>query len=100
MVNSYMMMWQYCELKGVRQPYNHHQFHKKIGYALINPDKEWTTKGRERGRTLSPLHEKRKRATKMTKNALHPETGTLRIWLDMSHEHLPVCSPKVDYEDV
>ena len=39
MVNTYMVLRRYCELKGVPMPYTHHDLNKEIGYAILIPDK-------------------------------------------------------------
>lgn len=47
MVNAYMiMMRRFCELTGLPVWYDHHEFNKNIGYALIDPATEWKTRHR------------------------------------------------------
>jgi hypothetical protein len=36
MVNVYVSMKRYCELKGVRVPWSHHDWNKAIGYAHLD----------------------------------------------------------------
>jgi hypothetical protein len=38
MVNSYVSMKRYCELKGVPVPWSHHDWNKAIGYAHLDPE--------------------------------------------------------------
>ena len=94
MVNAYMMMRRYCELKGVRQPYNHDQFQEMIGYALISPE-EWKTKKRckQTASKSPPPPEKFNRAPKVSVGSLNPEKGALKRRLDDSLDHLPIRCP-------
>ena len=101
MVNAYMMMRRYCELKRVTMPYKHHDFNEKIGYALLNPGSEWPRRNRKqppemlsgRKRT-SPIPQstpqKKNRAPKLNGDALSPNKGRLKVRLDRSMQHLPV----------
>ncbi len=41
MVNSYVAMKQYCKLKGVVVPWNHHDWNEAIGYAHLDPAEYW-----------------------------------------------------------
>ena len=41
MVNSYVAMKRYCELKGVAVPWNHHDWNEAIGYAHLDPHEYW-----------------------------------------------------------
>ena len=101
MVNAYMMMRRYCEMKRVAMPYKHHDFNEKIGYALLNPGSEWPRRNRKqppemlsgRKRTspiLQSTPQKKKRAPKLNGNALSPNKGRLKVRLDRSMQHLPV----------
>ena len=105
-VNAYKMMTRYCELKGVKAPYNHHAFQEKIAYGLIDPAGKWPRRGH-----CTPAEHRRKRkwdaamrkeaqpvsesarAPKVSKSSLHPETGSLKKRLDPSLEHLPHAVP-------
>ncbi len=40
-MNSYVSMKQYCELKGVRVPWAHHDWNEAIGYAHLDPVEYW-----------------------------------------------------------
>jgi hypothetical protein len=41
MVNSYVSMKRYCELKGVAVLWNHHDWNEAIGYAHLDPVEYW-----------------------------------------------------------
>ncbi len=41
MVNSYVSMKRYCELKGVPVPWNHHDWNEAIRYAHLDPAEYW-----------------------------------------------------------
>jgi len=41
MVNSYMCIKRYCELKGVEVPWTHHDWNEAIGYAHLDPEEDW-----------------------------------------------------------
>ncbi len=43
-VNSYVMMKQYCNLKGVPVKWMHHDWNEAIAHAHINPDEYWPLK--------------------------------------------------------
>ena len=99
LVNAYMMLRRYCELKGVRMPYSHHDFNEKVGYALLNPDKEWPRrKSPTKSATQTPMRSTRApkqfiRAPKFNLNALSPNKGRLNRRLDNSLTHMPVPPP-------
>ena len=59
LVNSYMMMRRYCELKGVPMPWKHHDFNEAVGYALISPESDWP---RRKGPPEISSQKKRKRS--------------------------------------
>ena len=44
MVNSYMSYKRYCELMGVPVKWSHHDWNEAIGYAHLDPDKDWPRK--------------------------------------------------------
>ena len=105
MVNAYMMLRRYCELKGVGMPYSHHEFNEKIGYALLNPGTEWPKRNRKqppemlsanKRKRTSPVPTpqstptKKARAPKLDRDALSPNKGRLKVRLDKSMQHLPV----------
>ena len=106
MVNAYMMLRRYCELKGVTMPYSHHEFNEKIGYALLNPGNEWPKRNRKqppemlsanKRKRTSPVPtpqstptKKARRAPKLDRDALLPNKGRLKVRLDKSMQHLPV----------
>jgi len=105
MVNAYMMLRRYCELKGVGMPYSHHEFNEKIGYALLNPGTEWPKRnGKQppemlsanKRKRISPVSTpqltptKKARAPKLNRDALSPNKGRLKVRLDKSMQHLPV----------
>ena len=37
MQNAYMLMRRYCELKGVKMPFTHHDFIESVAFALLDP---------------------------------------------------------------
>jgi len=41
MVNSYVMIKRYCEMKGVPVPWNHHDRNEALGYAHLDPHEYW-----------------------------------------------------------
>jgi hypothetical protein len=41
LVNSYVSMKRYCELKGVPVPWIHHDWNKAIGYVHLDPIEYW-----------------------------------------------------------
>ena len=41
MVNLYVMMKRYCEMKGVPVLWNHHDWNEAIGYAHLDPHEYW-----------------------------------------------------------
>ena len=41
MVNLYVMMKRYCEMKGVAVPWTHHDWNEAIGYAHLDPHEYW-----------------------------------------------------------
>ena len=41
MVNSYVMMKRYCEMKGVVVPWTHHYCNGVIGYTHLDPHEYW-----------------------------------------------------------
>jgi len=93
LVNSYMMLRRYCQLKNVTMPYSHHDFNEAVGYALLDPVTEWQR------RKPPPVAARRtpqaaiKRAPRFTVNTLCPTTGKLKIRLSTSFMHMPVPPP-------
>ena len=92
----HMMMRRFCEIKDVKQPYNHHEFQEMIGYALISPETEWTTRNRKKKAPASktPPPEMNKRAPKVSCNSLHPTDGALKCRLDSTLDHIPRSCPR------
>jgi len=41
MVNLYICMKRYCELKGVPVLWTHHDWNEAIGYAHLDPEEDW-----------------------------------------------------------
>ena len=102
LVNAYMMYRRYCELKGVKQEYDHHEFNEKVGYALIAPDsdEDWprrksptpqTAASQKKRKASSALDEAgTPKAPRFSFNALCPTAGKLRKRLDTTLTHMPV----------
>ena len=95
------MLRRYCELKGVPMPYTHHDFNEKIGYAILDPDKEWPRRKKppeflsgnkmKRPVQLSPVsNPKKARSPKLNLNALSPNKGRSKKRLDCTFNHMPV----------
>ena len=95
MVNSYVMHVRYCEAKGLRPNYSHHDFVEKIGRAHLDPDNHWPRrKSPPEGEAevmavATPL----KPAPMMTGKALSPYRGKLKVRLNHSYTHFPVECP-------
>ena len=99
-VNSYKMMARYCELRGIKPSYSHHDFREKIGYGLIDTEGEWpkqkaktppvAAKGKKRVASLVPVSVTR--APKFTNNTLSRH-GALSRRLDETQSHMPVMPP-------
>jgi hypothetical protein len=99
MVNSYMAMKRYCELKGVKMRWTHHDWNEAIGYAHLDPVEDWPrrkspgkfTTNDERGAMATS--EVKKRNSRMDTVALSPTRGRLNFRLDhTSMVHVPVPS--------
>jgi hypothetical protein len=100
MVNSYVSMKRYCELKGVPVPWTHHDWNEAIGYAHLDPVEYWprrkgpfedddaTGSANKRAATTSDL---KKKAPRVDSMSLSPTRGHLKGRLD--HEtrlHMPL----------
>ena len=96
-VNAYVMMKRYCELKDVPVPYSHHDFHEAVALAFLDRDNQfgnhWPRKqaaGQKRKSafaTPSPAKKARKAAPRLTKQSVCPRFGALRGRLDLSLGH-------------
>ena len=98
MVNSYMCMKRYCELKGIPVPWTHHDWNEAIRYAHLDPEEDWP---KRKSAEISPASKgvtsaEKTRAKKIDSQALSPTRGRLKVRLD--HEtrtHMPtVCLVK------
>jgi hypothetical protein len=90
LVNAYVAMKQYCELKGVPVKWMHHNLNEAIAYAHIDPNEYWP-------RAKSPpkivdlnVTVAKGRSHKMDSLALSPTRGRLRGRLNGSATHMPV----------
>ena len=98
MVNSYVAMKRYCELKGVPMKWNHHEWNEAIGYAHLEPEVEWLhrkspgksqTTNDDRG--AEATSEVKRRNTRIDSAALSPVRGRMNIRLDHSnYRHIPI----------
>ena len=111
MVNLYVMMKRYCEMKGVPVLWNHHDWNEAIGYAHLDPHEYWprrksphstTTEGavaavstaavsttkqpklNTKGKPILP------RGPRVDSSALSPTRGSLKCCLDHNTRvHMP-----------
>jgi hypothetical protein len=90
LVNLYVAMKRYYELKGVPVKWTHHNWNEAIAYADINPNEYWP-------RAKSPpkivdlnVTVAKGRSHKMDSLALSPTRGQLRGRLNGSMTHMPV----------
>ena len=95
MVNSYVCMKRYCELKGVPIPWTHHDWNEAIGYAHLDPIEDWPRrKSADYERPAMKQEDiasaTKRRAPRVDSKALSPTRGRLRIRLDESMTHMPV----------
>jgi hypothetical protein len=90
LVNSYVTMKLYCELKGVPVKWMHHNWNEAIAYAHINLDEYWPqVKSPPKIVDLNVTMAKR-RSHKMDSLALSPTRGLLCRRLNGSATHMPV----------
>ena len=90
------MMRRYCELRGVKQPYNHHDWREAIGCALLDPT-TWTTKNLK-----SPPEKSSKRKRSVESSTRAPRfdlaalttDGRLSRRLDREFDHMPIPTKK------
>jgi hypothetical protein len=98
LVNSYVSMTRYCELKGVPVPWTHHDWNKAIGYAHLDPIEYWP---RRKGPlknddTTCPAKQDnpsdlKKKAPRVDSVALLPTWGRLKGRLNHNTKiHMPV----------
>jgi hypothetical protein len=96
MVNSYMCMKRYCELKGLPVKWSHHDWNEAIGYAHLDPEEDWPKRkspgtlhtNDERGAVATS--EVKKRNPRMDSASLSPSRGRLKGRLDhVSMTHMP-----------
>ena len=107
MVNLYVMMKRYCEMKGVPVPWNHHDWNKAIGYAHLDPHEYWPRRNKSSHSTATEgstaaasttrqpeLNKKGKpillRGPRLDSSALLPTRGSLKCHLDHdTRVHMP-----------
>jgi hypothetical protein len=90
LVNSYVAMKQYCELKGVPVKWMHHDWNEAIAYTHINPNEYWP-----RAKSLPKIVDldvtvAKEKSHKMDSLALSVTRGWLRRRLNGSVTHMPV----------
>jgi hypothetical protein len=98
MVNSYVAMKRYCELKGVPMKWTHHDWHEAIGYAHLDPQEEWLqrkspgktpTTNDDRG--AAATSEVKRRNSRIDTAALSPVRGRMNTRLDHTNfQHVPI----------
>ncbi len=98
MVNSYVSMKRYCELKGVSVPWSHPDWNEAIGYAHLDPIEYWPrrkglpaknddTTGLAKQASMSDLS---KKAPRLDSMSLLPTRGRLMVRLDTTLPHMPL----------
>ena len=97
MVNSYVSMKRYCELKGVAIPQTHHDWNETIGYTHVDPVEYWP---RRFGLGFTPptkqvTKSEPKKATSIDSKSLSP-TWHRKGHLDTTKSHMPV-PPSADH---
>ena len=100
MVNSYVAMKRYCELKGVPMKWTHHDWNEAIGYAHLDPQAEWIqrkspgkspTTNDDRG--AGATSEVKRRNVRIDTVALSPIRGRMNLRLDHTNfRHVPIPS--------
>ena len=102
MVNSYVMMKRYCEMKGVVVPWTHSDQNEAIGYAHLDPHEYWPRRMALADGTATPAAaksaapKKPKRCPKMDSLSLSPTRGKLKHRLDHDtriHMPMPPVNP-------
>ena len=97
--NAYCSMHRYCLLKGVKIPWNHHDFIEKAAMAWLDPVNHWPGRMEKRryNRTIKDPTNKRKyestlspgRCERFNNITLHPKTGKLAVRLNTNVGHVP-----------
>ncbi len=93
--NSYMMMRRCCELKCVRVPYSHHDFHEKCGLGYLDLKKYWPCRKSlticNKPDNITPPRKKPPvpRAPWFDEAALCPDNGRIKKRLDSTLNHMP-----------
>lgn len=100
MVNSYVAMKRYCELKGVPMKWTHHDWNEAIGYAHLDPQMEWlqrkspgksTANDDTAGATSNATSEAKQRNARIDTMALSPIRGRMNVRLDHTNfRHVPI----------
>ena len=92
-------MKRYCELKGGKMRWTHHDWNEAIGYAHLDPVEDWPRR-KSPGKLATNdaigatvTSEVKKRNSRMDSMALSPTQGRLNFRLDHSSMvHVPVPS--------
>ncbi len=75
-------------------PWTHHDWNEVVGYAHLDPIKDWPRKKSGNGHPAKKQDNMtlatKKRAMRMDLMALSPKWGRLRIRLDKTKKHMPV----------
>jgi hypothetical protein len=71
----------YCELKGVPVKWTHHNWNQAIGYAHLEPNKDWPRKKKppEKMTAAAKSTSAEDRAPRVDSQALSPTQGRLKI---------------------
>ena len=94
MNNAYQLMKSYYRHMGFQMTIDHWDFQEDVGWALMDPDKYWTTKRRKIGESVVNVTEapppvpEGPRRKRFSAKALEPE-GSLKRRLDTSLRHFP-----------
>ena len=92
MVNAYWRMASYHKYRGLECPMTHYEFQEKIGYALLNPKKEWpnrtTSTSGQRKRPFTPSPPRRANRPRVNEKTMDPK-GSLCCRLNKALAHTP-----------
>jgi hypothetical protein len=94
MVNAYMCMKRYCELKGVAVPWTHHDWNEAIGYAHLDPAEYWQRRKEPFDSSAGTAMANKapiSRGPRVDSSALLPTRGKLKCRLDHDTRiHMPL----------
>ena len=92
MVNAYWLMASYHKYRGLECPMTHYEFQEKIGYALLDPKKEWpnrtTSALGQRKRPFTPSPPRRANRPRVNEKTMDPK-GSLCCRLNKALAHTP-----------